>query len=405
MKPIWKRFDRTMWTGSLVALAVAMALNRFGQSVFGAARTNFFVDTLGLSGGQVLWLEGIREIPGLALMFIAALTMHLALSQRAAVSLLIAGIGYGLYAFTRSYTALLAMAVFASLGLHLWMPLSSALSMSLSSKERTGRVVGALSSVGSLAALAGMGVLALVSKLFASIPLGTYYIVGGAFMIIAALLVWRLPTSIGATAQEQPRMLLKGRYWLFYVLTFFQGSRKQVLNTFTTLILVDQFGLEVWQISLLLLASSVINMLAGPVVGALVDRFGERSTVSLSYVVLLICCTGFALVHTVWVLVLLLLVMKLAVMFGLGLNTYVYRLAPEEELTPTLSAGISINHVTSVGMPLLAGALLPVIGYGGVFLGTAGLILLSVPFALQLHVGAPAERRVEAVQAGTAATD
>jgi len=105
------------------------------------------------------------------------------------------------------------------------------------------------------------------------------------------------------------------------------------------------------------------------------------------------------------VLVLLLLVMKLAVVFGLGLNTYVYRLAPEEELTPTLSAGISINHVTSVGMPLLAGALLPVIGYGGVFLGTAGLILLSVPFALQLHVGAPAERRVEAVQAGTAATD
>jgi hypothetical protein len=97
--------------------------------------------------------------------------------------------------------------------------------------------------------------------------------------------------------------------------------------------------------------------------------------------------------------------MKLAVMFGLGLNTYVYRLAPEEELTPTLSAGVSINHVTSVGMPLLAGVLLPVIGYGGVFLGTAGLILLSVPFALQLRLGAPAGRRAGAARAGTVATD
>jgi hypothetical protein len=65
---------------------------------------------------------------------------------------------------------------------------------------------------------------------------------------------------------------------------------------------------------------------------------------------------------------------------------YVYRSAPAEELTPTLSAGISINHVTSVAMPLIAGALLPLIGYGGIFLGTAGLILLSVPFALGLRV-------------------
>jgi predicted MFS family arabinose efflux permease len=405
MKPIWERFDKTIWTGNLIALAAALALNRFGQSLFGAARTNFFVDTLGLSGGQVLWLEGIREIPGLALMFIAALTMHLALSQRAAVSLLIAGVGYGLYAFTGSYAALLAVAVLASLGLHLWMPLSSALSMSLSSKERTGRVVGALSSVGSLASLAGMGALTLVSRLFESIALDAYYIVGGAFMIVAAILVWRLPRSIGATAQEQPRMLLKRRYWLYYVLTFFQGSRKQVLGTFTMLVLVDQFGLEVWQISLLLLASSVLNMLAGPGVGALVDRFGERRTVSLSYLVLVACCAGYALVQEVWVLVVLLLAMKLAVMFGLGLNTYVYRLAPEEELTPTLSAGVSINHVTSVGMPLLAGALLPLVGYQGVFLGTAGLIVLSVPFALGLRVEKRAGRGAGTARAETAATD
>jgi hypothetical protein len=73
------------------------------------------------------------------------------------------------------------------------------------------------------------------------------------------------------------------------------------------------------------------------------------------------------------------------VMFGMGLSTYVYRSASPEELTPTLSAGISINHVTSVAMPLVAGALLPIIKYEGIFLGTGALVLLSVPFALALR--------------------
>jgi predicted MFS family arabinose efflux permease len=395
MKLLAQRFDKTIWTQNLIALAIAVSLNRFGQSLFGGARTNFFVETLGLSGGQVLWLEGIRELPGLALMLIAALTMRFSLSRRAVVSLLITGVGYALYAVVGSYAALLTVAVVASLGLHMWMPLQTSLGMCLSNKENTGRVLGALSSVGALAALLGMGVIALVSRLFESLSLSIYYVAGGVFIVVAALLIARLPAGIGSTAEEQPRMLLKGRYWLYYVLTFFQGSRKQVLNTFATLILVEQYGLKVWHISLLLLASSVLNMFAGPYVGTLVDRFGERRTVSLSYLALILGCLGYAFIHQTWVLVVLLILIKLAVMFGMGLSTYVYRTAPPEELTPTLSAGVSINHVTSVAMPILAGAVLPFIGYEGVFLGTAGLILLSVPFALGLRLPAPAAPHVQ----------
>ena len=154
--------------------------------------------------------------------------------------------------------------------------------------------------------------------------------------------------------------------------------------------LVSSYGFEVWKISLLLLVSSVINMLSAPYVGYLIDRFGERRTVSVSYVLLVLCCAGFAALHNVWLLVSLLIAMKLVVTLGMGLNTYVYRSAPAEELTPTVSAGVSINHISSVAMPLLAGVLLPIIGYEGIFWGTAGLILLSVPFALALQVRAPA---------------
>ncbi|MBN1582055.1 MAG: MFS transporter [Anaerolineae bacterium] len=405
MKKVWHRiatmFGRGagIWTSNLVLLAVAVFVNRFGQGLFGGVRTNFFVDTLGITGGQVLALEGIREIPGLALMFIAAFTMRLPLSRRASVSVVIMGVGYALFALVNSYAALLAVAVAASLGMHMWMPLNSSLGMCLSQKDKTGRTLGTLNSVGALASLAGMGVLSLIAIIFQDVPLRAYYVAGAVFIGIAAALLWRIPTGVGETAQEQPRMLLDKRYWLYYVLTFFQGSRKEVLNSFGTLVLVDTFDFEVWQISTLLLVSSVVNLLAGPYLGALIDRFGERKTVTTSYIVLILGCMGFVFIGNPWVLAAVLIVIKLAALLEMGVSMYVHKIAPSEELTPTLSAGISINHITSVLMPLVAGALMPLIGYEGIFVMAAGLIVLSVPFAVSLKVTPPPMLQPEPVGA------
>ncbi len=321
-------FDPAIWTPNLIMMAVAGFMGRFGLGLTDGARTNFFLDTLGLTGDQVLWLEGIREIPGLALMFIAAFTMLLPLSKRAAAALLLSGIGYALFATVHSYTALLVVALIASLGLHMWMPLESSLAMNLSGKVQTGQVMGTLNAIGALASIVGMGALTLISIAAASMPLELYYLIGGGLIIVSALLIFRLPNDIGATETKPPRMLLKGKYWLFYILTFFQGSRKQVLNTFGMLVLVDRYKLEVWQISLLLLASSVINMFASPYLGKLLDLWGERKTTSICYVILTLCCVGFAVMDNVWVLVALLLMIKVVVTLGISLSTYVYRIAP-----------------------------------------------------------------------------
>ena len=94
----------------------------------------------------------------------------------------------------------------------------------------------------------------------------------------------------------------------------------------------------------------------------------------------------FATIRAVWVLVFLLITTKLLVMFGMGLSTYVRRISTPEELNPTFSAGISINHITSVAMPMLAGILLPFIGYEGIFWGAASVIIISIPFAMALRV-------------------
>jgi predicted MFS family arabinose efflux permease len=369
--------------------SVAVFFARFGQGLVSSARMNFFVDTVGLDGGQVLWLEGIRELPGLALIFIAALTMRMPLSRQGALSVLLLGVGYGLYAFVRSYAALLGVAIVASFGFHMWTPVNSAIGMSLSSKRTAGQVLGILSSVGSAASIAGMGALALASGLFSRMGLGTYFLAGGAFIVLAALLIFRMPTDIGAAEAQPPRILVKRQYWLYYVLIFFSGARKLVMSSFVTLVLVDKFGLEVWQVSTLMVVGSVLTLVLAPYLGSLIDRFGERVTTPVAYGVLALCCLGYATIPFLWALVVLWVIMQLAMPLSIGLSTYVYRTAPPEELTPTLSAGVTFDHISSVGMPFLYGVALPAVGYEGIFLFTGALILVSIPFARVLQVRAP----------------
>ncbi len=399
MERIRRRFDPAIWTGDLITLVVATFVLRCGEGIFGGARTNFLVESFGLSSQRVLWLEGLREIPGLALVFIAAFTMRLPLTWRAAAATLILGVGYALEAFAPSYAGLVSLAILASVGMHMYMPLESSLGLAVSPPGRAGRALGTLSAVTALASLTGMGTIAVSSRLFTAIPLRGYLVIAGILITLSALLLLRLPRNLGVTAVPPPRMLVRRRYWLYYVLTFFEGSRKQVLNTFGALVLVDVYHFQAWQISVLLLVSGAVNFIGAPMLGALLDRLGERRTLTMSYALLTLCCLGYALSQNVWLLCVLMVLIKLLVVLSIGLSTYVHRIAPAEELTPTLSAGISINHISSVAMPLLAGVLLPVVGYRGIFIWTAVLIGLSVPFALAMRAPEPATSHIEPVLA------
>jgi hypothetical protein len=94
------RLDATtgdkIWSRNLIILAVSVFLLSLGMGLQNGVNTNF-IKELGLSGSQVLMQSGIREIPGLALVFLAAMIMHLPLVWRSVASVLIMGLGFALY--------------------------------------------------------------------------------------------------------------------------------------------------------------------------------------------------------------------------------------------------------------------------------------------------------------------
>lgn len=390
-----------LWTRDLVITTVAVFLMRFGEGIINGVRMNFFVDTLGVTGSQVLWLEGIREIPGLLLIFIAAMIMRLPLSWRAAGAALVLGLGFASFALVQSYAGLVAAAVAASFGLHIYQPVGPALGLALATERTRGRVLGLLASVGSLAGIAGVGALSLASNLTRNAPqeaLRWYYVVGGAIIISSAIFFWRLSPKLGATEKEQPRLLVKKRYWRFYLLKFFEGSRKEILGSFCLLVLVDFFGWEVWQTSTLLLVASIVGMVTSPYLGALVDRFGPKVTLATSYALLALAAVGYAVIPNPMILAGIYVVIRMAQVLNLGLNVYAHERAPAEELNPTLAAGVSFDHISSVSMPFVFGAMMAATGnYAHVYWLAAALIAISVIFVLRMqteHEPQPAQEMV-----------
>jgi predicted MFS family arabinose efflux permease len=371
-----------IWSRSLIILAVAIFLLSLGTGLQSGINTNF-MEQLGLSDSQVLWQAGIREIPGLILMFLAALIMHLPLTWRSVASVFIIGVGYATYSTVHSWTALVVVSLVASLGFHLWMPLNNSLSLGLVKKEDSGKALGSLSAVAALASMAGIGSVLLFSHWFS---LRIFLAISGILIIIAAVVLSRLPKNIGETKKAQPRLLFRRRYWLYYVLLLFEGSRTQVFSAFNIMVLVYNFGLSAVQISSLLLVSGLVNFVFAQPMGRLLDKFGERFTLTLGYIALALCFVGYALVANVWFLSVMVIFINLLVTLSMGLSTYVNRIAPPEELTPTLSTGISVNHISSVGMSFLAGALLKVVGYKALCWGAVGIIMCSVPFAYAIRV-------------------
>ena len=370
-----------IWSRNLVLLAAAIFLLSLGLGLQRGVNTNFMKE-LGLSGSQVLVRAGIREIPGLLLMFIAAFLMHLPLTWRAVASVLVMGAGYTLFTAVHSWTGLVVVTTMASIGFHLWMPLNNSLGLGLVNREQSGRVLGTLAAVAALASMAGIGSILFFSRWFS---LRTFYGIAGSLIIVAAIVLSRLPKNISETGKAQPRLLFKRRYWLYYVLILFEGSRTQVFAAFSTMVLVYNYELSVLQISYLLLASGLVNFLFARRLGHLLDMVGERVTLTGGYLALALCFVGYATVGNVWLLGALVIFINLLVTLRMGLSTYVNRIAPREELTPTLSTGVSVNHITSVGMSFVAGALLPIVGYKALSWGVVIIVLLSVPFALAIR--------------------
>ncbi len=371
-------------------LMVLAFLNWFGYASWSALLNNFAKEAAGFTGQDIGILQSVREIPGF-LAFTAIILFWIMREQMLAyLSLLALGLGVALTGYFPSLGGLLLTTTIMSLGFHYYETAQQSLQLQLLPKAEAPRLLGKIAGASAVAQLLAFGSIALIWRLwqpsYAHVFLGAGLLTMG--LTVAAMLLF--PRFQGAVPQNKGFVLRK-RYWLYYALTFMSGARRQIFMAFGGFLLVERFGYDVSATATLMLVTYGVNSFAGPLLGNLVGKIGERATIQLENVSLILVFVGYALAsHGVFGGAGALVAGGLFVVDGvfftlvLAQRTYFQKIADPADIAPTSAVAFTINHIAAVVLPITFGLIWihdpAIVFYIGAAVATVSLTLsLLVP--------------------------
>ncbi len=361
------------WNRNFRLLAVATASVGVFFGIQLTLFNNFIVERMGIEPHELGYMEALREVPGFLNFVILAIVAAFVPPVAAAICLVVMGFGIAGYASVTTISGLILFSFIWSIGFHCWVPLYQSMALLFSPSGKKGRWLGQLRSVESFAWLITIGI-AIV--MFDYIGYNGLFIMAGAVTFLGGCAIFFAEKKKSAYVERA--IVLKRRYTIYYLLQFLQGWRKQMFITFAIFALVKVHGMPVQTTMVLVLINQFLVTLTGPTMGRLVDHFGERMCLSWSYVGLAMVFLGYAFIQNRTVLYVLYCVDNLLFVGGIALTTYLNRIALPEDLKPTLSMGVTWNHVSSVAAPLVGGFAWHFFGYQVIFVLGALLALVSL---------------------------
>jgi hypothetical protein len=337
---------------------------------------NFVVEEVAFTGEEIGILQSLREVPGF-LAFTAILVMLYIRQQSFAIlALLILGVGTAITALYPSVGWLYFATVLMSIGFHYLETLHSSLSLQWLSKLEAPQVLGELLSLKAFCNFAVLGALYIYLMFFAANYLLIYMLAGGTALAIG-IYCWIAIPHFEDHVPQKKELFLRKEYWLYYLLTFLAGARRQIFVVFAGFLLVEKFGFPIENVVLLTLVNAALTFWLAPKIGRLISFIGERRALSLEYVGLIIVFTSYAFVDSAAVAIGLYLVDHLFFGMAIAIKTYFQKIADPADIAATSSISFTINHIAAVFLPAVLG-LLWVVNHSAVFLVGAGIAALSL---------------------------
>ncbi|MCB4792122.1 MAG: MFS transporter [Elusimicrobia bacterium] len=377
---------------------LATACLGFAQSIIDSTFNNFLNERFNITNFQRTFLEFPREIPGLSVIFVSALFFFMCNRTLAAMSQMIAALGVFMIGFfSFGYSSMLLWLFVYSLGQHLFLPLTSDIGMELAQEGKTGKRLGQLQGAGNFAAIAGSFMVFLGFK-YLHLSFSATFGISAFCFFIGALLIYGMRKNKPVPAGT--RFKFRKEYKLFYILSVLYGTRKQIFLTFAPWILVTVFLQPTQSIAKLLTIGGVIGIVFKPILGRAIDKYGEKTILAGEAVVLIFVCMGYGFAKKFFSINTALLIAsacfitdQLLMSVGMARATYLQKIALDpQELTSTLTAGVSIDHIFSISIALLGGLIWKTVGYEYIFLLGAVISLTNLYFALKIKTISPTEK-------------
>jgi predicted MFS family arabinose efflux permease len=360
---------------TLIFLVIANFLMSFGFRVWQTLLNNFAVEEIGIGPASIGWLHALREVPGLMGFLVGFLVLFLSESRILALSITLLGAGIFLTGQASDVPFLLISTVVMSFGFHFFSPSNDATVLMSVDQEQAPKRLGQLKSLGAIGALVATGVVYFLADRWGY---RTLFMVVGGFVAASGLLLLPFAGLQGGKSIRRP-IILRKRYWLFYVLAFLMGSRRHIFTTFAIFLLVRVHGISVQTTAILFLTNSMINVYALQLVGKLVSKLGERLMLSVAFFTLIFIFLGYAYITYLPVLFLFFVLDNVIFGFNMALTTYFQKIAVSvEEITSNLAVQQTINHIAAVIVPVIGGAAWELFGSQMPFLVGVGIVLLSL---------------------------
>jgi predicted MFS family arabinose efflux permease len=258
----------------------------------------------------------------------------------------------GLGVFSPTFTCMLAWMMMFSLGTHMVMPITPVIGMDLSKKENYGARLGRYSAYNLSATIGGYAIVWFGYK-YLGLSYQEAFIIATFFYVFAALTMGLMKSK--KPEEKKTRFIFRKRYTLYYVLCVVNGARKQIFLTFAPWVLIQVFHLDPPVFAVLGVIISLVSILTRTVVGNTIDIRWERFILSLEAVLLLAICMGYAYAAdffqpgiAVVIIAACYIIDNSMSAVEMARSTYLRKIAVDPaDVTPTLSTGISIDHVVS----------------------------------------------------------
>ena len=376
----------------LKLFAIVSLTMGFAYSLFDAVFNNFLNDRFTLSGFQRSFLEFPRELPGFLVVFISALLWFLCSRRLGAVSLLFGAAGAFLISlFSSSYTIMVIWLFIFSSGQHLFMPLASTIGMELAKEGHAGERLGQFNAIRTIATISGSALIVLGFK-YLGMTFQLTFILTAVGLLIAAMLMFSMRTQ--QTRTPKHFLKLRREYGLFYLLAVLFGSRKQLFITFAPWVLVTIFQQPTQTIATLMTIGGVIGILFQPFLGWAIDRIGERFVLASEAVLLVFVCLGYGFSRSFFpertaflIACGCYLLDQMLLSVGIARSTYIKKIALDPaDVQPALTASVTIDHIFSITIALVGGAIWNAFGFQYVFLLGVGIAVINFFAAIRVRV-------------------
>ena len=368
--------QRRSWQTPIMLLVLMSVAMPVAFSTWSALLNNFVVERAAFTGVEIGILQSLREVPG----FLAFTTIFVLLIIKeqpfAVVALAILGVGVALAGFFPTAIGLYCTTVLMSTGFHYFEVVKQSLALQWLSKEQTPQVLGKLISVGAVTSLVVYAVLWCLLEILALDYIWIFLLAGGLCCCLAVLMWLAFPRFTGKHQQEK-RLVLRKRYWLYYALTFFSGARRQIFMVFAAFLMVEKFGYSASQVALLFLINYAFNWLFAEKIGEVIGRIGERQALTIEYVGLVFVFTAYAFVQNPYIGAGLYVIDHMFFALSIAMSTYFQKIASPEDIASSAGVSFTINHIAAVVVPAALG-LVWMVSPAAVFLTGTGIAVCSL---------------------------